>query len=69
MDEVFIINFNDEVYLDTDFTNDITKMEQGLTKIDSRGGTAMRDAIRALSRTSEAESQARQESDSGGDRR
>jgi Ca-activated chloride channel family protein len=45
-DEVFIINFNDEVYLDTDFTSDIQKMEQGLTKIDSRGGTAMRDAIR-----------------------
>ncbi len=44
-DEVFVINFNDEVYLDTDFTNDISKMEQGLTKIDSRGGTAMRDAI------------------------
>jgi len=46
MDEVCVINFNDEVYLDTDFTNDISKMEQGLTKIDSRGGTAMRDAIR-----------------------
>jgi Ca-activated chloride channel family protein len=45
-DEVFIINFNDEVYIDADFTSDITKMEQGLTKIDSRGGTAMRDAIR-----------------------
>jgi len=45
-DEVFIINFNDEVYLDTDFTSDISKMEQGLTKIDSRGGTAMRDAIK-----------------------
>ena len=45
-DEVFVVNFNDEAYLDTDFTNDIAKMEQGLTKIDSRGGTAMRDAIR-----------------------
>ena len=45
-DEVFVVNFNDEPYLDTDFTNDISKMEQGLTKIDSRGGTAMRDAIR-----------------------
>jgi len=45
-DEVFIINFNDEVYLDTDFTSDVQKMEQGLTKIDSRGGTAMRDAMR-----------------------
>jgi len=45
-DEVFVVNFNDEPYLDTDFTSDISLMEQGLTKIDSRGGTAMRDAIR-----------------------
>jgi VWFA-related protein len=45
-DEVFVVNFNDEAYLDADFTNDISLMEQGLTKIDSRGGTAMRDAIR-----------------------
>jgi len=45
-DEVFIVNFNDEAYLDADFTSDISAMEQGLTKIDSRGGTAMRDAIR-----------------------
>ncbi len=45
-DEVFIVNFNDEAYLDADFTSDEKVMEQGLTKIDSRGGTAMRDAIR-----------------------
>ncbi len=45
-DEVFIVNFNDEAFLDQDFTGDIKKMEQGLSKIDSRGGTAMRDAIR-----------------------
>ena len=45
-DEVFIVNFNDEVYMDTEFTSDIKKMEQGLTKIDSRGGTAMREAIK-----------------------
>jgi VWFA-related protein len=45
-DEVFVVNFNDEAYLDAEFTNDISVMEQGLTKIDSRGGTAMRDAIR-----------------------
>ena len=44
-DEVFIVNFNDDAYLDQPFTNDIKKMEQALTKIDSRGGTAMRDAI------------------------
>jgi len=44
-DEVFIVNFNDDAYLDVPFTNDIKKMEEGLTRIDSRGGTAMRDAI------------------------
>jgi VWFA-related protein len=44
-DEVFIVNFNDDAYLDVPFTNDIHKMEQGLARIDSRGGTAMRDAI------------------------
>jgi Ca-activated chloride channel family protein len=45
-DEVFIVNFNDEAYLDADFTSDIEEMKKGLSKIDSRGGTAMRDAIR-----------------------
>jgi len=44
-DEVFIVNFNDEAYLDVEFTNDIKKMEEGVARIDSRGGTAMRDAI------------------------
>jgi VWFA-related protein len=44
-DEVFIVNFNDEAYLDVPFTNDLSKMQQGLARIDSRGGTAMRDAI------------------------
>lgn len=44
-DEVFIVNFNDDPYLDVPFTNDIHKMQQGLARIDSRGGTAMRDAI------------------------
>jgi Ca-activated chloride channel homolog len=44
-DEEFIVNFNDEAFLDVPFTNDLKKMEQGLSRIDSRGGTAMRDAI------------------------
>jgi VWFA-related protein len=44
-DEVFIVNFNDEAYLDQPFTSDVKKMEEALTKIDSRGGTAMRDAV------------------------
>lgn len=44
-DEVFIVNFNDEAYLDVDFTSDVKKLEDGVARIDSRGGTAMRDAI------------------------
>jgi Ca-activated chloride channel family protein len=44
-DEVFIVNFNDEAYLDVEFTNDIKKMEEGVARIDARGGTAMREAI------------------------
>ncbi|HEY7211258.1 MAG TPA: VWA domain-containing protein, partial [Bryobacteraceae bacterium] len=44
-DEVCIVNFNDDAYLDVPFTNDMHKLQQGLARIDSRGGTAMRDAI------------------------
>jgi Ca-activated chloride channel family protein len=49
-DEAFVVNFNDSAYLDLphekDFTNDIEEMKEALARIDSRGGTAMRDAIR-----------------------
>jgi Ca-activated chloride channel family protein len=44
-DEIFIVNFNDVAFLDVPMTNDIKKMEDGVSRIDSRGGTAMRDAI------------------------
>ncbi len=44
-DEVFIVNFNDEAYLDQPMTNDMKKLEEGVARIDARGGTAMRDAI------------------------
>jgi Ca-activated chloride channel family protein len=44
-DQVFIVNFNDEAYLDSPFTSSIAKLEEGVARIDSRGGTAMRDAI------------------------
>src|SRR5580658_5173178 len=44
-DEIFIVDFNDVPYLDAPFTNNIQKLEQVLDKIDTRGGTAMRDAI------------------------
>jgi VWFA-related protein len=44
-DEVFIVNFNDDAYLDQPFTSDIKKMEEALDRIETKGGTAMRDAI------------------------
>jgi Ca-activated chloride channel family protein len=44
-DEVFIVNFNDEYYLDQDFTADIGKMKEALEKVDTRGGTALYDAV------------------------
>jgi len=46
-DEAFVVNFNDEAYLDTpDLTSDLSILEQALTKINAKGGTAMRDALR-----------------------
>ncbi len=49
-DEVCIVNFNDEAFNGLphgdDFTSDTREMEEALTHIESRGGKAMRDAIR-----------------------
>lgn len=45
-DEVFIMNFNDEASLEQDYTNNIQSLENALKKIDSKGETAMRDALR-----------------------
>src|ERR1700730_7165091 len=45
-DEAFIMNFNEQAFLDVPMTSDIAKMQQGLDRIDARGGTAMRDAIK-----------------------
>ncbi len=46
-DEAFVVNFNDDYYLDTvqDFTNDIDELKDALERIDSRGSTALYDAI------------------------
>ena len=44
-DEVFVVNFNDEYYLDQDFTNDLLRLKEALEKIDARGGTALYDAV------------------------
>src|ERR1051325_6467032 len=44
-DEVFLVNFNEESFLDTDFTDSVPLLEEGLEKIDARGGTALYDAL------------------------
>jgi Ca-activated chloride channel family protein len=46
-DEVFVVNFNDEYYLDLneDFTNNPQELNEALSRIDSRGSTALYDAV------------------------
>jgi Ca-activated chloride channel family protein len=44
-DQVFIVNFNDEYFLDQDFTSDINKLREALEKVEARGGTALYDAV------------------------
>jgi VWFA-related protein len=44
-DEIFVVNFSDDAYLDVPLTNDGKRLEEGLSRIDTRGGTAMRDAV------------------------
>jgi Ca-activated chloride channel homolog len=44
-DQVFVVNFSDEYYLDQEFTSDIKKLQAALEHVESRGGTALYDAI------------------------
>jgi Ca-activated chloride channel homolog len=46
-DEAFVVNFNDEYYLDTDgdFTNNQQNLQDALARIDTRGSTALYDAV------------------------
>jgi Ca-activated chloride channel homolog len=44
-DEAFVVNFSDEAFIDSEFTNSIPKLRDGLSHIDSRGGTALYDAV------------------------
>jgi len=44
-DEAFVVNFSDEAYIDQDFTSNIGKLREGLSHIESRGGTALYDAV------------------------
>ncbi len=44
-DEAFVVNFSDEGFIDCELTSDINKLRDGLSHIDSRGGTALYDAV------------------------
>ncbi len=44
-DEAFIVNFNEQPQLAQEFTQDPAQLEAALAKIDSRGQTALRDAL------------------------
>ncbi|MGA3082049.1 MAG: VWA domain-containing protein [Terracidiphilus sp.] len=46
-DEAFVVNFSDEAFIDQEFTSDIKKLREGLGHIESRGGTALYDAVAA----------------------
>jgi VWFA-related protein len=44
-DEEFLVDFSWEAYIDQDFTNNIAKLQQGLSYVKSSGGTAIYDAL------------------------
>lgn len=45
LDEVFVVNFADKPQIDVPMTNDLSALESGIGRLDSIGGTAMRDAV------------------------
>jgi Ca-activated chloride channel family protein len=44
-DEVFVVNFSDEYFLDQPFTSKINLLQSALEKYETRGGTALYDAV------------------------
>jgi Ca-activated chloride channel homolog len=44
-DAAFIVNFSDRAIIDQDFTSNVSLLQKGLSHIDSRGGTALFDAV------------------------
>jgi VWFA-related protein len=46
-DQVFVVNFSEEYFLDQDYTAKIPKLKDALERIESRGGTALYDAVLA----------------------
>jgi Ca-activated chloride channel homolog len=48
-DEIFVVNFSQDPYLDQDFTSDINLVRQALQKVSMGGSTSLYDAIVASS--------------------
>ena len=48
-DEIFVVNFSQNYYLDQDFTSDVRLLETALHQVSSSGSTALYDAIVASS--------------------
>ncbi|MGB6689198.1 MAG: VWA domain-containing protein [Terracidiphilus sp.] len=46
-DEAFVVNFSDRAILDQGFTSDLVSLNRGLSRFDSKGMTAMYDAVAA----------------------
>jgi VWFA-related protein len=44
-DKVFVVNFNEEYFLDQDYTSQVPKLKDALERIEARGGTALYDAV------------------------
>ena len=44
-DQVFIVNFGDDAFLDQDYTQDVGKLKAALERVETGGSTALFDAI------------------------
>jgi Ca-activated chloride channel homolog len=48
-DQIFVVNFGTDSYLDQDFTSDVTLLQKALQSVSMRGSTALYDAVVASS--------------------
>jgi len=48
-DEFLVIKFNDQAFLDQEFTSDLNRVQRGLARGSSRGGTALYDSLLSTS--------------------
>jgi VWFA-related protein len=46
-DSAFVVNFSERAFLDQGFTSDLVALDKGLSRFDSKGTTAMYDAVAA----------------------